>query len=306
MKRIESVFTSGNIGAEIRTIATSAQHTTPQEQSCGVFVLPATAQEAELEAVAVTMSRDPVPGSYPANIAEDAKTIWDRIISSKRYLTATHAKKSQQKWILLSRMFLDACHQKGVTPFRQGKRKPLSLDSMSEEYKRYRSQAASLIQQMTKMVENENLADEVGRGAWEFDKTLYIEKRFVIVLRTQWHALGSNPKSLLTFLQKQMHFEPRATGSGLVHGIGQNCSVIVRASKFPTISISIQFKLSKDKLVGFGIGAGTKDQMREQFDACARYWFRTKQFASLDTVLAHHAKGLMHTGSGTGKRRVSV
>ena len=305
MKRIESVFTSGNIDAQNRADASYAQTTTPPEQSCGVFVHPAQSLDADI-ATAVTLSRDPSPGSYPANIAEDAKQIWDRLLSGKRYQTLTHAKKSAQKWIIISKLFLDTCHQKGVTPFRQGKRKPLSLDSMSEEYKRYRSQAASLVQQMTKMVEDENLADEVARGAWEFDKTLYLDKRFVIVLRTKWHALGTNPKSLLSFLQKQMHFESREGKSGLVHGIGQNCSVIVRASKFPEILISIHFKLSKDKLVGFGIAPGTKEQMREQFDACARYWFRTKAFASLDTVLAHHAKKLTHTGSAPGKRRIST
>lgn len=283
--------------------ASSTQHTTPLDDSSGVFAhLPASNNgdylldtvdtldapsiapiDAALFAIAFSITGMPSENKHPANISDAGSLVWNKLLASKKYLDAVHGKTSIQAWAICTKMFLDLCHRKGVTPFRTQTRKPVTLKTMTADYARYRSLCSSMEQQVCKTLGFDNLVESVDRGVWKFSGVEYKDKRFVIVLQTKWLAVSDNLKLLMRALKKDQ-FEKIEGTPGVTRSVSAVASVRIRIQKFPYITLQMRLQFSKDKLLALGIQATNTANMLADFEAIARYWTRTHKFVTLDVA----------------------
>jgi hypothetical protein len=268
-----------------------AQNQTPPAHVSGVFAhlqdLEYTSidpVDASLFAIAFSLSGDPSPDRHPANISDDGSEIWNRLLASKPYATQTQGKSSIQKWAICTRMFLDLCHRKNVTPFRVARKKAVSLDALTKEYARSRSLCSSLEQQISKNMIEEHMIESVDRGVFRFRGVEYKDKRFVIVLETKWRTKSADPKRVPQYLKRHQHFEKQEGRPGVRCQVTPLAELVVRTPRFPDMVVQMRLSFSKDKLSALGIDVGKASTMSEQFHVVAQSWARTHRFASLGAV----------------------
>ena len=271
-----------------------SQHTASLDDSSGVFAhlltqnneeLAATVDpfDAVLFAVAFSTTGMPSANQHPANISDAGSLIWNRLLTSSKYLEAVHGKTSLQAWAICTKMFLDMCHRKGVTPFRSKTKKAITLQALTTEYARYRSLCSSLEQQVCKTLGFDNLVESIDRGVWKFSNVEYRDKRFVIVLQTRWLAVSDNVKKLMQAFKREQ-FEKVPDIPGISRVISGNASVRVRIQKFPYITLQMRLQFSKDKLLAFNIGNSNARTMLDEFDYVARYWVRARKFVTVNVA----------------------
>lgn len=242
------------------------------------------AVDASLFAIAFSLSGDPSRDRHPANISDAGSELWNRLLGSKAYLAQTDGKSSIQKWAICTRMFLDLCHRKTVTPFRVAKKKAVSLDALTKEYARSRSLCSSLEQQISKNMIEEHMIESVDRGVFRFRGVEYKDKRFVIVLETKWRTKSPDPKRVPQYLKRHQHFEKHEGRPGIRCQVTPLAELVVRTPRFPDMIVQMRLSFSKDKLASMGIPAGTASMMTEQFQAIAQSWARSHRFSAIDTI----------------------
>lgn len=288
---------SSDIGCQIAAShqqASVTQHTTPLESSSGVFahLLAANndtyagtvaAIDAALFAIAFSITGMPSENKHPANISDAGSLLWNKLLTSRKYLEAIHGKTAIQAWAICTKMFLDLCHRKGVTPFRSSSKKPITLQSINSEYARYRSLCSSMEQQVCKTLGFDNLVESVDRGVWKFTGVEYKDKRFGIVLQTRWLASSDSIKSILRALKRE-HFEKVDSTPGITRSVSASACVRVRIQKFPFIALQMRLMFSKDKLLAMNIPNTNAASMLVDFSAIARYWVRSHKFVTLENA----------------------
>jgi len=228
-------------------------------------------------AITATAASFPEQGKYPANISEPARLIWDGILASDLYNTKTQHTTTLQKWSIVTRMFLDKCNRKGITPFAQPKSVSKNLEGLTKKYAQQRNLAAQLERQVFFNLEAEGLVENLDRGVWKFLKTEYIDKRYVIVIETRWFSLTKNPALLAKHIVDEEHFIKSPVG-GWEHNISPTCKLRIRIKRYPDISFRMVLSFSKDILISLGITGRNTDEYLEAFDDIARDWARTRKF----------------------------
>lgn len=286
MRRVEPLHRS-LVGAEPSeaedVVTASVQDTTPLDASSGVFAH--LSDDEKLFAVAFSLSGDPAPNQHPANISEDGADVWNALLKSKRYLDASAGKKPVQKWAICTRMFLDLCHRKGVTPFRTPGRKPLTLKRMQEEYSTAFIAASKLGIHLVDSLQDNDLAAHVrGSRDWAFAGVEYRNKRFVIVLESNLRGAQPTAVSLLRYLKREQHFEKTAGIPGVNHDVTPLICIRVRTLKFPTVTMQMRVTFTKDKLLALGIESNNNGRMLEDFAVVAEAWSRRHVFKTLSTL----------------------
>ena len=282
MKRVQPLRTITQFGTDSGLQQANAQTMTPLDSSDGVFAH--LSDDQKLFAIAFSLSGDPAPNQHPANISDAGAEVWNALLKSSRYLEATTNKKPVQKWAICTRMFLDICHRKGVTPFRTGGRKPVSLQKMQKQYATSFNVAAKLAQHVTEALDDANLARSLDRGVWKYTGVEYRNKRFVIVLETRMRGTEKTAVALVRYLKREQHFEKTEGVVGLNHGVDGIAGIRVRTIKYPTVQMQLRLTFTKDKLLALGIEDMSSTKMLERFDAIAIAWSRGHQFHKSATV----------------------
>lgn len=211
---------------------------------------------------------------YPSNLADDAKKIWDAVLTSDAYLKRSTNMTSLQKWGLASRLFLNACNRKGIAPFTS---KSLNVTELSHRYNEQRRIASQLERQVFYNMQEKGLVEDFDRGSWTYHSVDYINNRYAIVLQTKWLSLIQKP-SILANSFKQEDFSVSPLG-GWEHSVSPITKLCVKIQKHPNISIRMILLFTKDVLQGLGVTGRNRDEMLLSFEEyVARDFARSKKF----------------------------
>jgi hypothetical protein len=218
----------------------------------------------------------PEPSKYPTNIAKNARPVWDAVLKSKAYLNKSSDSNLIQKWGLVTRLFLDACNRKGVTPF-SAPEKSKTLEALSTKYSEQRKLASSLERQVFYNMQANGLVEDLDRGVWSFHSVVYTNNRYAVVLQTRWLSLVKTPSVLVEHLDREEDFSVSNQG-GLEHRVSPLALINVRIQKHPGIAVRMLLLLSKDLLLQLGVVGRNRDEMLEGFEDIAKDFARSRKF----------------------------
>lgn len=231
-------------------------------------------QEGELSATA--SAGDPELGKYPGNISKDARSVWDSVVTSTKYLEKTRKASRIAKWSVVTKMFLDKCNRLGIQPVEDGK-KSKTLESLNAKYAQQRNLASMLERQVFSNMASEGLVEDYDRGVWKFNSVAYLGKRYAIVLETKCLAITNKPALIAKHLIDEEDFSKSDLG-GWEHDVSPTCKLLLRMRKYPNISFRMILLFSKDILLGLGVTGRNREEVLESFEEIASDWARTRKF----------------------------
>lgn len=218
--------------------------------------------------------KNPAPGRYPSNVSVQARALWDEIVTSPKYLEKTANKNTLHKWQIAGKLFLERCHRRGVSPFQgQGN----NIAEINERYTRQRNLASLFERQLLDNASAEGLVQDKDRGVFKYAGVKYLDKRYVLVLESQWELLASASK-LTRYLVRDEHFQEQ--GKYVVHDIASNTKQVITVTG-DVVNVQIQFSFTKDVLSVLGVSGSNRLERLHVFDAVARAWANTRKFRSV-------------------------
>jgi hypothetical protein len=226
--------------------------------------------------IVATASTGPEVGVYPANVSVQAKPIWDTVLTAKTYLSRSKELKTIQKWGLVTRLFLDACNRKGITPF-ASTTKSKTLEALSTRYAEQRKIASQLERQVFYNMNAEGLVEDLDRGVWSYYRVDYINNRYAMILQTRWLSHKVKPSILAKHLSEQEDFVVSPLG-GYEHSVSPITKLNVRIQKHPGVAIRMILLFSKDLLLQLGVTGRNRDEMLLTFEDVAKDFVRSRKF----------------------------
>ncbi len=227
-----------------------------------------------------TASNAPASGSYPVNISEAGKKIWDKVLESPRYATNVRGRSSDVRWAIAMKMYMDKALRLGAKPFAASVNS-YSRKELTEAYQLTLANAGSLESQLRENLYERGFITNRTVKPWRFKEVSYNSKRFVCVLSRVWDIrTGVDHKNILKHLVRREQFEKNQDGAGWIIKASSNARIRVRIRgdhKFVEVDLFIMF--SRDKLIhGLHIDSSNQRSMLDEFHKIMQQWFKTKRF----------------------------